>query len=80
MTRNGRAKMVAYLKKHPPKNEKQRMRVVEAFLEKFARADAIEEEVDVPGWTEDYVAQLYANYEADLDIIRGIDGVTLVEP
>lgn len=80
MTRNGRAKMAAYLKKHPPKNEKQRMRVVEAFLEKFARADAIEEEVDVPGWTEDYVAQLSANYEADLDIIRGIDGVTLVEP
>ena len=80
MTRNGRAKMSAYLEKHPPKNEIQRRRVVEAFLEKFARADAIEEEVDIPGWTSDYVAQLSANYEADLDVIRAIEGVRLIEP
>lgn len=80
MNRAGRIKLAAYLKAHPPKNHKQHRRIVEAFLEKFARADAIEEVIDVPGWDAGYVAQLTANYEADLATIRDMDGVKLIEP
>jgi hypothetical protein len=80
MNRAGRIKMAAYLKAHPPKNHKQHRRIVDAFLEKFARTDAIEEVIDLPGWDAEYVDQLTANYEADMDIIRQLDGVTLIEP
>lgn len=79
MTKAGAAKMRAYLEKHPPKNEAQRRRVTEAFLEKFARPDAIEEEIDAPGWTAKYVEQLTALYDADIAQISALPGVTFLE-
>lgn len=80
MTAAGAGRLQSYLQAHPPKTELQRRKVVEAFLDKYAVADALEEEIDLPGWTEDHMALLSARYEADLSLIRQLPGVTFIEP
>ncbi|MCY4181062.1 MAG: hypothetical protein OXC60_20060 [Litoreibacter sp.] len=80
MTKRGFARMRSYLEGHPPQNDRQRQRVLEAFLEKFARPDALEQEIDLPGWTAQDVDQLTVQYEADIDVIRNMPNVRLIEP
>lgn len=80
MTEEGMRRMADYLASHPPASEAQRRRVVSAFLDKFARPDQIEMEIDMPGWTEDYVEELSERYEEDLFIIEKLPGVTLLAP
>lgn len=79
MGRGGLSRLESYLKSHPPKSENQRQRVVAAFLDKFA-ADAMEEEIDLPGWTVPYVAQMTELYERDLEALATMQGVTLLTP
>jgi len=80
MTPAGAGRLASYLGAHPPQNEQLRCKVVEAFLDKYAITDALEQEIDLPGWTEAYVAQLSASYEADLAVIRQMPDVTFIEP
>ncbi len=74
----GMNRMKAYCAEHPPKSVSQRRRIVSAFLEKFARPDQVEQEIDVPGWTSDLVEELTESYLQDVDRIRRIPGVTVV--
>jgi len=76
----GAGRLASYLAAPPPQNEAQRRRVIEAFLDKFVTTDVLEQEIDLPGWTEPYVAQLSASYEADLAVIRQMPDVTFIEP
>ncbi|TNF21761.1 MAG: hypothetical protein EP318_05660 [Rhodobacteraceae bacterium] len=78
MTKEGMVRFRAYLKAHPGLAEPQKRRVMIAFLDKYALDEAVEEELDIPGWTEDYVAGLSEMYERDVDAIAGIDRVTLI--
>lgn len=80
MVRGGVQRMQSYFEAHPPKNETQRRRVVVAFLDKFALPDALEEEVDLPGWTEEYMGQLTELYDTDVEIIGQLPGVRLLTP
>ncbi len=80
MTQEGLRRLQAYLHSHPPGNEIQRRRVLVAFLDKYAIEDAVEEELDVPGWTDDLVVQLTQNYEDDLDEIERMPGVNFIAP
>ncbi|MGR3570734.1 hypothetical protein [Brevirhabdus sp.] len=80
MTKDGSKRLEKYLAEHPPANPIQRRRVVAAFLEKFGMDDQLEEELDMPGWTEDYVAALTQLYEEDMHRIVRIPGVTLIAP
>ncbi len=80
MKNEGLDRMQTYLANHPPRNEDQRRRVLLAFLDKYAIADAVEEELDVPGWTDELVQSLTENYEADLHVIENINGVKLIAP
>ena len=79
MTDIGLARMRAYVAEHPPQSVTHRRRIVTAFLEKFARPDQIEMPVDLPGWTEDLIADLTAWYFEDVDRIRRLPGVTFLE-
>ncbi|TCP38039.1 hypothetical protein [Rhodovulum marinum] len=74
----GLKRMAAYLAENPPVNEAQRRRVVAAFLDKYALPDAVEEELDAPGWTAALVDELTDRYEADLSEIEAIEGVEVV--
>ena len=76
----GMQRFRAFLKEHPNINEMQKRRVMTAFLDKYALDDAIEEELDLPGWDEDYVAELSEQYEEDLYRIERIPGVTVITP
>ena len=78
MSPDGVARMRAYLAQHPPQSEVHRRRVVTAFLDKFARPEAIEVELDMPGWTEAYVEELTRVYDEDCARIEGDDGVTFI--
>ena len=79
MTDAGLKRMHAYLTSHAPADEAQRRRTVSAFLEKFAIPDAVEMELDLPGWTETLVEEITEAYEKDMSDIHRIPGVTFLE-
>lgn len=80
MSKDGMQRFRSYLKSHPIMNEMQKRRVMAAFLDKFALDDRIEEELDLPGLTEDLVDELTDLYDDDIAAIQRIPGVTLISP
>lgn len=80
MSPAGMQRFRAYCNKHRVMTELQKRRVISAFLDKYALDDAIEEEVDLPGWTQETVQQLTDIYEEDMRRVAGIPGVTLITP
>ena len=80
MKPEGMQRLRTYLGTHPPQNEIQRRRILVAFLDKYALEDEVEEELDVPGWTDALVHTLTQNYEDDLDEIGRMPGVNFISP
>ncbi|MFK7744623.1 MAG: hypothetical protein AB8B47_06190 [Roseobacter sp.] len=80
MSKEGMARFVAYLKDRPEMNEIQLKRVIVAFLDKFALEEAIQEEIDIPGWTEELVDELTEIYDEDVLEISRIPGVEVISP
>lgn len=80
MTKEGMKRFRSYLKQHPVMTEMQKRRVMVAFLDKFAREDMIEEELDLPGWTEELVDELSEAYEEDIFDIARMPGVNFIQP
>ncbi len=76
----GIKRLEKYLEENPPQTEAGRRRILGAFLEKYAIAEEIEEELEAPGWTEDLVFELTEDYEEDLEEIRTMHGVTFIRP
>ena len=68
-------KLRGYLADHPPREAAHRRRVLAAFLDRFAKPEAVEEEFDLPGWDQRRVDALTARYEEDLLRIERIPGV-----
>lgn len=80
MSDEGMRRMRSYLESHPPRSVDQRRRVVTAFLDKFAQEDAMEDEIDLPGWTEHIMDILSERYEADIDAIAALPGTRVILP
>lgn len=80
MTREGNKRLSAYLDEHPKLPEAYRKRVYRAFLDKYAREDEFEEEVEIADWGPDFVEQIDAIYDRDVQHIAAIPGVTLLTP
>jgi hypothetical protein len=80
MTPAGVRRFEAYRAAHPAMTEAQEQRVIAGFLENYADTDAIEVELDVPGWDVALIDRLTEIYDADLDEIRRIDGVRVLAP
>lgn len=80
MTAPGRQRFTSYVGSHPHMSEVQKRRVIAAFLDKFADEKAIEEELDVPGWTAELIEQMTELYDEDLYAIGRIPGVNLIAP
>jgi len=80
MRQEGMQRLRSYLASHPPKTEIQRRRVLAAFLDKYAIEEEIEEEIDLPGWTEAIVSELTESYEDDLAEISRLPGVNFISP
>jgi hypothetical protein len=80
MSKEGMQRFRAYLEGHPDMSEAQKRRVIAAFLDKFALDEEIEEELDMPGWTEDLVEAMTAQYDQDMDAVRRIPNLTFIAP
>jgi hypothetical protein len=80
MSKEGMMRFRSYLDTHPDMSEFQKRRVIAAFLDKFALPEEIEEELDMPGWTDDLVEELTALYDEDLGVIQRIPGVRVITP
>jgi len=51
-----------------------------AFLDKFAKEEALDEELDLPGWTDRMIEDLSVIYDEDCEAIGHIPGVTMITP
>ena len=80
MTADGMTRLASYMETHPPQTAGQRRRIVSAFLDKFAQADKLDMQVDLPGWTEDMIAAMTETYERDMAYIATLPGVTCITP
>lgn len=78
MSSEGLARMNTYLSTHPSATPALRRKVVSAFLDKFALPERIEMEVELPGWTEETVAELTHAYDQDVARIMAMPGVTFL--
>ena len=78
MSEEGMQRFRHYLKTHPPQTEEQRRRVIAAFLDKFALDEAIEEELDLPGWTEEFVEAMTAQYDEDVYHLTRLPGLRFI--
>ncbi|MEI4231368.1 hypothetical protein [Roseovarius sp. D22-M7] len=80
MTPAGFRRLEEYRTAHPGMTEAQDQRVIAAFLDKYADANAVEIELDVPGWDAAVIDRLTGIYDADIGEIRRIDGVRVLAP
>jgi hypothetical protein len=80
MSAEGMKRFRAYLKDHPVMTEHQKRRAIAAFLDKYALDDAVEEELDMPGWTDDVVDEMTEIYDEDIATIAAIPGVRVLMP
>ncbi|MEL7026547.1 MAG: hypothetical protein AAGO57_04855, partial [Pseudomonadota bacterium] len=78
--RRGRTRLRSLLEKRPPETEAGRRRAIAAYLEKYFVEDKIEDEVDIPGWTEDLMDELSELYDDDVTEIARMPGVQLIQP
>ena len=68
------------MQNHPDMNPIQRSKVMYAFAEKFARPDAVIQDLNDTPWDQPSVDRMTENYDADVDFISNMAGVTLIEP
>jgi hypothetical protein len=80
MTDAGRARLTEFSTRQAGMTERQRTRAVASFLAAHARDDAVTQEIDLPGWTEETVAWLSEDYEEDVAAVAEARGVTFLSP
>jgi len=80
MAPEGMKRFLTYLKTHPPQTEVQKRRIIQAFLERYALEDEVEEEVDLPGWDAAMIDHLTELYDEDMLEVARMPGVTFIAP
>lgn len=80
MSPDGFELLVKYLGERPDLTEVQRRRIRGIFLEKFYLDDAVEEEIDLPGWTDETIDALTSIYDDDVERIERLPGVNFITP
>lgn len=80
MTPIGLKRFETYLESHPGMTEVQKRRVIAAFLDKFVDEGKIEEELDLPGWTEAMVEHMSDLYDEDVFEVERVQGVNMITP
>jgi hypothetical protein len=78
MSVEGMQRFRAYLSDRPTLSDAQKRKVTAAFLSKYALDEALEEELDLPGWTDELVAELTEIYENDVAQLQRIEGLRFI--
>jgi hypothetical protein len=80
MEQEGMQRMKGYLKNNPPPTPQHELKIILAFLNKYALDDAMDEDIDLPEFTHQLVDQLSEQYDADTDFIQSMQGVNFITP
>ncbi len=80
LTDDGRTALKQRLKDDPPKRALEKRELLAELLHTHAREDLMVEDISASGWSQDLMDDLSAQYDADLDRIAKMDGVTLLTP
>jgi hypothetical protein len=80
MSGEGMTRMRAYLASHPPQTVSQRRKIVSAFLDKFALPERVEQDIVMPDWTAEIVAEMTALYDEDVARIAQMGDITFLAP
>ena len=80
MSEEGMQRLTEFLSARDISSTTLKRRAIAAFLEAHALDEEIDEEVDLPGWTDDTVQALTEIYEEDVARIASMPGVTFVAP
>ena len=80
MRPEGLGKLNDYLVANPPASAEVRREITSAFLDNFVIESAIFDDINLPGWDQAMIDDLSARYQADLDTIRNMPNVLLIEP
>lgn len=80
LTEDGMRLFVSYMKSNPPASEAQKTRIIAGFLEKYAHDGVMEQQVDLPGWSQERVDHLTALYDEDVARIAQMQHITLITP
>lgn len=78
MSAEGMARLRAYLESHPPATPSLRRKVISAFLDKFVRPERISQNVALPGWTAELIAELTETYERDVATLHQMPGLRIL--
>lgn len=80
ITNEGMTRLIDFLNARQVTSQSKRRKAVAAFLEAHAIEDAVEAEIDLPGWTDETIAMLTELYEDDIERIAAMPEVTLITP
>lgn len=80
MSGEGMARLRSYLEGQKNTTILQRRKIVSAFLDKFALPERITFEMEMPGWTEETVAEITQLYDEDVARIAGMGDITFIAP
>ncbi len=80
MAAEGMTRMQAYMTQNPPPTPQHELKIIMAFLDKYAIEDLLEEELDLPDFTQELVEDLTDLYDTDVDDIAAMPDVTFIEP
>jgi hypothetical protein len=80
MSGEGMTRMRTYLDSHPPQTVTQRRKIVSAFLDKFALPERVDQDIVMPDWTADLVAEMTDLYDQDVARIAQMSDITFLAP
>ncbi len=69
-----------HLRRYPNLGEPRKRDVMADYLEEYALEDQLEEELNLPGWTDTLVDEMTEIYDADMQRLRKIPGLRLIAP
>lgn len=72
-------RLSAYLLARPHFTHAQKEKIITIFIERFCSDDAVEEEIDLPGWTQEIIDATTNIYLNDIEELRQIPGVTFLQ-
>lgn len=80
LSEDGLKRYLAYLDHHPQITVAQRRWAAISFLDRFGNTEEMEEDYDLPGWTQERIEALDMVYEEDLEDIMTLPDVTVIRP
>lgn len=75
----GYSNLQSYMAAHPPLTDAHEQRVISAFADRF-ESESVEEEIDLPGWSEQLVDDLTTIYDDDFDRLRALSNLRFIGP